>query len=213
MSRELTAAFKDEILTGKFRPIILFEAEFASGIVRAWSGTGTLTWNSQQWYGVGDFGGVTALREGTSVRAENIQVTLSGIPMGHPDLPDPIATMLNDLRQGKPATVYLGALTEAGVVIVDPFQVRRGLIDLAEISNDGKTAAIRLQIESEFAPGRRANISRYTHEDQIDRHPGDLGFVYVESIQEKVVVWGRETIPAIPGGTAGPEPKKDIDAG
>jgi len=201
MSRALTTALKEELLSGRFRPIILFEGEFSSGTVRAWTGVGTLTWNSQSWFGVGDFGGVTPVTESTTVRAENLQVTLSGIPMGHPDMPNPVATMLDELQQNKPATIYFGALTESGVVIVDPFQSRRGLIDLAEITNDGKTAIIRLQIESEFAPGRRPNISRYTHEDQIDRFPGDLGFEYVESIQEKSLLWGRKIIPARPGGT------------
>ena len=194
MARTLTAALKAELLSGLFLPIVLFEGEFSSGIVRAWSGIGELNWNSVIWYGVGDLGGITEMREGTGAKAENVQVTLSGIPMGHPDLPDPINTMLTELRQNKPATIYVGALTESGAVVVDPAVARRGLIDLAEISADGVTAIIRLQIESEFAPGRRPNISRYTHEDQIDRFPGDLGFNYVESIQEKIVVWGRATV-------------------
>ena len=37
----------------------------------------------------------------------------------------------------------------------------------------------------------RKRVARYTHAYQINKFPGDLGLEFVESLQEKEILWGR----------------------
>lgn len=198
MARGLTSAVQTELAKGTLRPIILVEAEFSSGTINVWNGVGDLSWNSKTWKGLGELGKISPLKETAEVRADNFVLELSGIPAAL------LTKALDEVRYGKPATVYWAFLTSAGAVIVSPFAAKKGIIDRAEIEEGGKTGVIRINCESAMAAFRRPNIRRLTDEHQQALFSGDLGLAFVAKLQQKEIIWGKGAdVPQGGGGGGG----------
>lgn len=185
MSRPLTVAMALEIQKRLLRPITLVDCEFSTGHIYVWSGIGSIPWNSQTWVGLGKFGGISPLPETTEVRADGVQLSLSGIPS------DLVTHALEEIRQGKACLVYFGCLDESGNVIADPFKAFAGRTDTANIDEGGDTSTIVINVENSLIDLSKPHERRYTHDDQQIDFPGDLGFQFVPSLQEKNVVWGK----------------------
>ncbi|MDV2503076.1 MAG: hypothetical protein RX318_03905 [bacterium] len=184
MARNLTAGTLAELTKASVRPIVLVEITFASSTVRLWTGIGDLIWNSLTWQGVGHFGTISPIEETSDIRAAGLTLKLSGIPSSL------ISSALADVRRGKAVKVYLGFLSEAGAVIVDPYLAFSGRADVASIEEGGDTASISIQAESRLIDLERPRERRYDDEDQKIDYPDDKGFEFVPSLQDKSVVWG-----------------------
>ena len=187
MARSLVAALGAEIQKAALKPIRFAEVEVSSGTVRVWSGVGTITWNSQTWTGIGSFGGISPITETSEARAEGLVLTLSGVD------PTLLGYALTEIRHGKNAKVWLGAMDDAGDILADPFLSFAGKVDTAAIDEGGKTSQIQITVESRLIEMHRARDRRWTHEDQQIDYPGDLGFEYVAGLQELNLIWGRGT--------------------
>jgi hypothetical protein len=185
MSRSMTAAMLAAIAAGTVRPFFLFEAEFASGTIWVWTGHGDLTWGGKTWNGVGDFSGISTITETGEVRATGLIVSLSGISAAL------ISAVYNEARQGKPGTVWIGALTSAGAVVDAPFPCFKGRLDVPSDEDDGERATITISYESLLVDLERPKERRYTPEDQAIDYPDDRGFAYVAGLQDVQLVWGR----------------------
>lgn len=185
MSRNLTAGVITEINAAELRPILLFQGDFTTGTVRAWSGYGDLSWNGQTWTGTGNLLTVSAIQEAAETVANGASITLSGIPS------ELISLALGSVRQGANGKIYLGFLTTANAVISDPVLVFEGRLDVPIIEENGETATIAIAYESRLIDLERPRESRYTDQDQKRVYPGDRGFEFVAKLQDQVVVWGR----------------------
>jgi hypothetical protein len=64
------------------------------------------------------------------------------------------------------------------------------------INDDGQNATIIMSAENRLVDFRRPREVRYTHEEQTNLHPGDLGLEFVTAIQEKQVYWGNAKLAA-----------------
>lgn len=191
MSRDLTSAVQAELLKMKLRPAIFVEGQFTSGMLRVWSGIGTISWNGQSWTGVGNLGGISPISEGTEPHADGVELSLSGIPS------ELITKALGECRPNAPVKIWFGFLDESDAVIADPYQSFGGRMDVPSIDEGGETSTIRLRVENRLVDFNRARERRFTHEDQQIDFPGDLGFEYVAGLQEWNGVWGK------PGPAAG----------
>jgi len=56
-----------------------------------------------------------------------------------------------------------------------------------------ETSTIELLVENKLIDLERARIARYTSGYQKSVYPGDLGLDFVESLQDKDIVWGRSS--------------------
>ncbi|KKK78584.1 hypothetical protein LCGC14_2842090, partial [marine sediment metagenome] len=112
---------------------------------------------------------------------------------------------LDEVRYGKPATIWFGALDSNGAVVADPFLAFKGLIDTAELVEGAETGTVKVNIENEAVSLQNPREQRYTDEDQQQRYPGDKGFEYVPKLQEWNVLWGGTgaAIPTTGGGGGG----------
>ena len=183
MSRALTAAMLAEIVKQTVSPVLFWEAEFASGTTRLWSGIGTIAWNSQTWTGAGQLLNVGAIAESAAVNASGVQVQVSGLST------TVAALALTQARQGKKCSIWLGMLDSAGSVIADPVLVFSGLLDVPEINETGQDAAIAFNYESRLITLKTPNLRRYTKEDQQKAYPGDTGFHWVAKLQDALITW------------------------
>ena len=184
MSRDLSAAVISEIDATELQPFLLFRGEFATGVVRAWSGIGDLSWDGQTWVGTGALLQVSSIEEAAETVANGIAVTLTGVPL------ELISLALGSVQQGRDGKIYLGFLSN-GAVVIDPALVFQGKLDVPVIEEDGDTATINIAYESRLIDLQKPRESRYTDKDQQRAYPGDLGMSFVPSLQEKTLNWGR----------------------
>ena len=182
MVRDLTTAVKTELTATKKEPIFLFEALFDSGPLRLWTGYGDIPWDGKTWSGSGHLLSISPIEETTDVQAPGVVLILSGVPSS-------ILTLVDgEDYQGRTCSIFFGFLNASGVVIVDPYEVIRGLMDVMEDVEDGVTATVTLRIENALVDLERPVERRYTPEDQKLVDASDTFFDYVADLQERPIV-------------------------
>lgn len=184
MSRDLAAGMLAAIGAGTVRPVVFYEGEFSTGTLRLWSGVGDKTWNGQTWAGAGKMLSVSEVRESSGIEAVKFSVALNG------ESQDLLSANLGAVRQGLPGTVWLGALSEVGAVIADPFILFKGLMDVPDVLDDGAQCTLSVSYESRLIDLERARERRYTSEDQQIDYPTDTGFDGVPALQDRKIKWG-----------------------
>lgn len=184
MSRDITAAVQTIVDSSEVQPFLLFEGEFASGYVRAWSGFGNLSWDSQTWTGTGTLLSISNVQETSDGSAQGITAILSGIPS------DLISLALSDVRQGASGKVWLGFLDNG--IVADPILIFEGRLDIPSIEENGDSSSISITYESRLIDLSRSREIRYTHEEQQSLYAGDLGCEYIAALQDKQITWGRK---------------------
>ena len=182
---DVTPQFLAAIQSQQIRPALFVEGNFVSGPLNVWSGSGSVTWNGKSWMGVGSFGGVSTIEEGSTVEAKGITLTLSGID------PTLLTDVLSEFQVGLPVTVWLGLFDQTNVLIPNPVTAFAGRMDQPTIDVDGTSATITINCENRLLDMNTPVDRRYTNEDQQLDHPGDRGFEFVNSIQEVTIYWGR----------------------
>ena len=185
MARDMTPAIAAALEAGELRLILFFEGAFASGWVRLWTGLGELDWNGETWLGAGSLLGIGTVEETQQVVANGTTVSLSGVPL------EMVSLAIDDARQGKPGRVWIGLLTEAGEIIADPVQAFTGRLDVPEIADAGESCTVTISYENRLIDLGVTRNWRYTHESQQVLSPGDRGFEFVTTIQDKEIKWGR----------------------
>src|ERR1051326_3188094 len=77
--RTMSAGMLSAIQAGTIVPAIFIQAQFATGTVYIWTGTGTLSWNGHSWAGVGSLLSISAIEEGSNVEARGITIGLGAV--------------------------------------------------------------------------------------------------------------------------------------
>lgn len=196
-----------EYSSGSVNPVLMAEMFFDSGTLRMWTGYGTLTYNGEEYFGGGNFIGISSIEETQDLEAKGIVATLNGIPTSL------IAIALGERSRGRQFRLYLASVTtrryvatesQPGAIeleggdgyillenqLVDaPYRIFSGLMDVMEITDNGEDSNIRLSVENALIIGRRAKIRRYTSEDQKKRFPTDKGLDFINQLQDKEIVW------------------------
>ncbi len=185
MSRNIHTNVEPELDADNYRVLLLVELDFPSGMVYAHSGVGDVVFNGNTFKGVGQLGKISELQETTELQTYGFSLELSGIDSAL------VAIALNDDIQGRAASIYLAFLDNDHKIIGDPVGPWAGRMDT--LSGDiGKTATLKLDIESRMADWERPRMRRYTDADQQKEYPGDKGLEFVSQMQEKEILWGPE---------------------
>jgi len=144
-----------------------------------------IDWNGHTWTGLGALLGISPMEDGATVEARGITITLSGL------VPSLLADCLGEFELGLPVTVYLGLYSD-GDLIDAPITTWSGRMDQSTIEVSGEDASISINCENRLLDMNVAVDRRYTNEDQQIDHPGDLGFSFVNAIQELTIFWGHQ---------------------
>lgn len=185
MSRDLSPTVAEALGSSDLRPALFFEGVFPSGVVRIWTGLGSIDWNSKKWTGVGNLLSFGSLEEASDVVASGTSVSLSGVPL------DLVALAIEEARQGQAGRIWLAFLAQNRTVLADPMQAFSGRLDVPELQEDGQTCRITISYENRLIDLSAPRSWRYTHESQQVLFPGDRGFEHVTAIQDQEVTWGR----------------------
>lgn len=188
MPRNITSNFLLALQEPYLFPCILAEIYFASGPVRICTADQPKILNGIVFGGKGSLLEVSTIEDGSSVRARGVSVTLSGIDLNL------LPAALNEFQVGLPATIYLGLFGGEGLsLVVDTVIAWQGRTDQPTIALDEKTASIQIALESVLLDMNVPVPYRYTNIDQQRFFPGDLGMIWVNSIQSIPIYWGQNT--------------------
>ncbi len=90
--------------------------------------------------------------------------------------------------QGRPFTLWIGALDSAGILVGTPLLVFKGEMDVMILADNGESATVELVVENNLIILQRKKERRYNDEDQELDFPGDRFFEFIPSLQKKEIV-------------------------
>ena len=191
MSRDITSAFNTAIIAKVVRPLMAIELEFSDGTLRMWNGYGDITMtaggSSQTFTGAGDLLGISEIEESDILSMSGVTLTLSGIKSSL------ISTALSAQYTNRNGAIYLGLFDTSANVIADVYTLFKGKMDVLNISEGQQTTMIQLKLESRLVSFEKASNRMYTLEDQKVDYSNDLGFEFIPDLQDKEIIWGKET--------------------
>lgn len=190
LSSSVLAAIASHTLTLAF----FVEIAFADNTIYMFSGVGNITSAGppanpastfpygETFTGLGWLGKISAIPQTTKVQAQNITLSLSGIPSNL------VAEATGQVRIPGVATVWL-ALMSGGTVITDPVQVFSGGLDVPSLTDSGETSAISITCENPLLSLNQAPNRLFDDADQQIYVPGDLGMSFVDALQNLELFW------------------------
>lgn len=109
MSRGLPQSYVDALNSGYWRPVLFAELHYLpSGVLYLHDQIGPVIWGGNTWQGIGAFGGISAVEEGSVVSPYKIELSLSGVDL---TLAPEILTGKFDQQQ---VVLFLGMLSPLG---------------------------------------------------------------------------------------------------
>lgn len=182
MSRDIAGVIATALGDEVVEPFFAVDLEFDSGTLRLWTGVGSREINGNEYIGAGNFLQISEMQETAEIQAAGATLTLSGIPS------ELLSLALTEPYQQRPARIYFG-LVGAEADMAEVFTAR---MDQMTIEEGPESSIIQLSIENVLVDLERPRVLRYTNNDQQSRFPGDRGFEFVETIQNREVFWGRQ---------------------
>jgi len=183
MSRSVVTALLNSLQSTEVRPFFAFKALFDNGNLRFWTGIGNRTINGEVYTGSGDVIGIGGIEEVVDLSARRMTITINGVDSAVTNL------ALTEPYQNRSAYVYLGEQSQSDVL-----QIFAGTVDTMAIMDQGDQSFIEIGLESNLIRLQQSSNWRYTDENHRSRYSGDTFFSYVQDIQDRVVVWGRENV-------------------
>jgi hypothetical protein len=164
-------------------PAYLVDLQFADNTYHAWLGIGSIVANGNTYLGVGTFGSISTIGEGTGVEAKGVTLKLSGID------PTMLAEAQSEITLASRATVYLAFLTSTGTLVDTPLCLFTGIMDGPEFDIDTNTSSISIDVESKMIDLNRSRGGRLTAQDQRARYPNDSCLDWVSKNQDSNLIW------------------------
>lgn len=107
------------------------------------------------------------------------------------NVPNLINQAIADIQIGAPAQIYFGLFNlDSCELIGNPYQVFKGQVDQPSINISTETASITLALENKLSNLLRPTARRYTAADQHLIYPDDIGFNWVEILNDIALRWG-----------------------
>jgi hypothetical protein len=179
----LTGEVITALTSSAVRPAFLLQLNFADNTYYLWTGVGTIIWNGNNYLGVGTLGTIGGISESSSIQAQGITLTLSGIDPGD------LAESMNEINHAGKAWVYLAFFDTNGNIISNPVPAFMGLLDKPDIDLDTNTCSITIDVENRLADLNRSRGGRYTDQDQRARYPNDRSLSWVPYNQDRNIIW------------------------
>lgn len=204
-TRDISAAIQNSLEDDVVYPFFAIEMLFDTAPIRLWTGYGTLVFEGTEYLGTGILLDVSAIEETTEISARGATISLSGMNS------EVISLALQSAYQGRVCNIHFGMFSRGSLLQEDNFyilledgsridlesqdtgltQIFSGYMDEMNIDEGPDTGAIELKVENKLVDLERARTRRYTSGYQKSVYPNDLGLDFVESLQDKPVVWGR----------------------
>lgn len=183
MTRTVPSALLTALSQPEVYPFYAVDMNFDSAPLRLWTGNGDRTILADTYLGAGSLMGISGLDEVNDLSAKGVSVTLSGVPASL------VSLALQEPYQRRSCKIYFGTTDTS-----TPIEIFSGLMNTMTIEDGGETSTIELVIESKLVQLERSSNRRYTDANHQSRHNGDTFFSYVADLQDKSIIWGRESV-------------------
>ena len=182
MSRDLTpttiAALDDAVVY----PFFAVELRFDSETLRMWTGQGIFNDGVNDWLGAGSLLSISDIEETAEMSVRGATITLSGVPS------EVISLALSEPYQGRVCNIYFGV---KGENIFN--QLFSGYMDQMNIEDSAETSTIELKVENRLIDLERQRVARFTHGYQKSVYPDDKGLKFLEDMQDRPLIWGKQS--------------------
>lgn len=214
-TREITDLLRDALDDDVIYPYFAVELQFDGNPLYLWTGVGTATIDGNEYAGTGNLLNVSSIEETSDIAVRGATLTLAGVPS------EVLSLALQTPYQGRVCNISFGvlALEAASEYIVeghypglildfasdyyattegDPVdttslvQIFSGYMDEMNIDEGPDTSTVELKVENKLVDLERARVRRFTSGYQKSVYPGDKGLDFVESLQDKDLLWGRK---------------------
>lgn len=196
MPRTLSAAVTAAIAKNTLVLATFVQLAFADNTLYLFNGVGTVTFPGppsnpastfpygQPFTGLGWLAKISAIPQTLKVQAQNVTVSLSGIP------PSLVAEATAQVRRQGTATIWQAFFdNSSGVLLEDPVQLFSGSLDVPSLEDSGDTSTISITCENPLLSLNLAPQRTFDDPDQQKRFPGDLGFSFVEALANVQLFW------------------------
>ena len=191
MARELPADVVTQLDSDHVYAIYMAKLEFEAPVY-VHTGIGNVTYDGDEYLGVGTFGGIDGVRESELLGPSSIRLTLSGID------PNMIAEALDAGRYDDRMTVWQALRQDDGTLIDDPYTFWRGRFEYANITV-GEDNTITIIGQHDLAILDKKDGRRFSDEDQQAAYAGDLLFEYIAEQENVTYKWGGRIVTNGPG--------------
>jgi hypothetical protein len=158
------------------------DLNFDSGDLNLWTGLGELDVNGVTYVGTGQLLSVSSVEETAEIAAKGAELSLSGIPSTL------LSLALTEPYQGRVCKIYFGVMSDTTFLT----EIFTGIMDRMDIQEGAETSTITLAVENKLVDLERTRAIRFTSAYQKSIYPGDKGFDFVEDLQDRKLIWGRE---------------------
>ena len=183
-TRDITTVVGNALDDSVIEPFFATELLFDSSPLRLWTGLGEATIDGNTYAGTGNLLDVSSIEETSEIAVRGATLTLSGVPS------EVISLALSEPYQGRVCNIYFGV--RDGNTYSNLTEIFSGYMDEMNIDEGPDTSTIELKVENKLIDLERARVRRFTSGYQKSVYPGDKGLDFVESLQDKEVVWGRK---------------------
>lgn len=187
--RSMSANMLAEIAKSQNQPFHLFEFVWDSATYRFTDAGMDLTWNSNTYTNSGNVLGFGNVEENLQMDIAEVALVLTGVNSAI------ISIFLNENFIDRPCRIYKGFLNSSGAIIVDPVLIFSGRLDSPSFEEDPTegTTSVTCNAADHFVDFDTKNGRRTNPTEQKTLFPGDKGFDFVHSLQDKVIQWGKQT--------------------
>lgn len=208
MTRTLSDGILSVLTAESIQPFFAVQLFFDTQSLYFWTGLGDITVGEITYTGTGQLLQISELEETAEISAKGASITLSGIPSNL------LSLALSEPYQGRECKILFGAIDANRVYLIDEagdyvlaedssridlstgdtsdiVEVFSGYMDQMNIDEGPETSTIALSVESKLIDLERPRVRRYTDQSQQSRFPNDIGFQFVEDLQDKQFNWGR----------------------
>ena len=207
MSRDLSLDTINNINKDVVRPFFAVELLFdGDRVLRLWTGAGTLVLqDGTEWVGSGNFLNISSVEETAEMSVKGATLSLSGVPS------EVLSLALSEPYQGRVCNIYFGTFTQGNllqesgsyILLQDGSRIDlqdgaagfneifSGYMDQMNIEEGPSGSTVELKVENKLIDLERARVARYSSGYQKTLYPNDLGFDFVEDLQDKKFSWGR----------------------
>jgi|TARA_B100000513_G_scaffold133250_1_gene59780 hemolysin activation/secretion protein len=182
-TRDLTTSLTNALDDAVIEPFFAVDLLFDNSTQYIWTGVGTVTINTKNYTGLGELLEISMTQETADLSATGASLTISGIPST-----TNLALALTEPYQGRRASIFFGLMSTQTTYT----EVFSGYMDQMNIQEGAETSTIEITLENKLIDLERPRVARYTSQSQQQRFAGDEGFNFVEGLQDKEIVWGRE---------------------
>jgi hypothetical protein len=182
MSRNISVTNLAQINAAHLHLVTMVKLSFDTPLY-VHSGVGTISYDGNDYLGVGDLGSVSEARESESLSPSSITLSLSGIDSNL------ISEAQEAGRYRDAVTIYEGYRQDDGTLVDDPWIVWKGWFEYASI-RVGEDSAVAMTCHHDLSVLTEKDGSRFSDEDQLGRYSGDRFFQFVTDQSGLRLVWG-----------------------